>query len=115
VLATLASARRAAAACCTAASASRSSQGGGSGGGPASSGSQQAAAGIRPTAGGPGIVVQGARTQRAGPLAPGTSCCVTFDLLPLQRGWARLPTFVVVAEADGRLLDSVHDVQVLVA
>jgi hypothetical protein len=62
-----------------------------------------------------GIVVQGLRSRRLQPLAAGESVTVSFQLLPVCRGWVRLPTFVVVSEADGRLLDSVHDVAVLVS
>jgi hypothetical protein len=62
----------------------------------------------------PEVVVQGSRSRRVAALAAGQSVDVPFELLPLRCGWLRLPTFVVAAEADGRLLDGVHDVHVLV-
>jgi hypothetical protein len=39
---------------------------------------------------------------------------VDVTLLPLRPGVQRLPAFLVVSEVDGRPLDSVHDVLVLV-
>ena len=62
----------------------------------------------------PEVVVQGSRSRRVPGLAAGQSVDVPFELLPLRCGWLRLPTFVVASEADGRLLDGVHDVHVLV-
>lgn len=41
-------------------------------------------------------------------------CMVQLTLVPLRRGVQRLPALLVVSEADGRPLDSVHDVQLLV-
>lgn len=63
----------------------------------------------------PEVVVQGSRSKRVPALAAGQSVDVPFELLPLRCGWLRLPTFVVASEADGRLLDGVHDVHILVA
>jgi Protein of unknown function (DUF974) len=63
----------------------------------------------------PDVVVQGPRSVRVEELRPGDSVDLSFALLPVRRGWVRLPAFAVVSEADGRLLDSVHDVQVLSA
>jgi hypothetical protein len=60
------------------------------------------------------LVVLGARSVRVPVLAAGQSVTVEFECLPLRRGWVRLPTFVVASEADGRLLDGVHDVHLLV-
>jgi hypothetical protein len=62
----------------------------------------------------PDVAVQGPRIQRLPKLQPGQSASVSFVLLPLRRGWVRLPNFMVVSEVDQRLLDSVRDVQVLV-
>lgn len=62
----------------------------------------------------PEVVVQGSRSRRIPGLPAGQSVDVAFELLPLRCGWLRLPTFVVASEADGRLLDGVHDVHVLV-
>lgn len=62
----------------------------------------------------PEVVVQGSRSRRIPALAAGQSVDVPFELLPLRCGWLRLPTFVVASEADGRLLDGVHDVNILV-
>jgi hypothetical protein len=62
----------------------------------------------------PDVAVQGSRIQRVHKLQPGQTASVSFVLLPLRRGWVRLPTFMVVSEVDGRLLDSVREVQVLV-
>lgn len=62
----------------------------------------------------PEVVVQGSRSRRVPGLPAGQSVDVPFELLPLRRGWLRLPTFVVASEADGRLLDGVHDVHILV-
>jgi hypothetical protein len=59
------------------------------------------------------VVVQGSRSVRIPRLGAGESTEVAFDLLPLHAGWLRLPTFVVASEADGRLLDGVHDVRLL--
>lgn len=62
-----------------------------------------------------GIVVAGPRSLPVPPAAsPGAPCEVQVDLLPLRPGVQRLPAFLVVGEADGRPLDSVHDVQLLV-
>lgn len=76
---------------------------------PGSSGSSSDSSRVHPA-----VAVQGKRSVRLLRLSAGDAVTVDFQLLPLRRGWVRLPTFVVVSEADGRLLDSVHDVQVLV-
>jgi hypothetical protein len=62
----------------------------------------------------PDVAVQGPRIQRLPRLQPGQSASVSFVLLPLRRGWVRLPNVMVVSESDGRLLDSVGEVQMLV-
>jgi len=48
------------------------------------------------------------------PLPAGGLTTVDVTLLPLRPGVQRLPAFLVVSEVDGRPLDSVHDVLVLV-
>jgi hypothetical protein len=67
-----------------------------------------------PDSSSPEVVVQGSRSRRVPGLAAGQSLDVAFELLPLRCGWLRLPTFVVASETDGRLLDGVHDVHILV-
>jgi hypothetical protein len=61
----------------------------------------------------PAVAVLGPRVLRLGELAPGGSRDLEIRLLPLRRGWQRLPAFIVVA-ADGAPCASVHDVSVLV-
>jgi hypothetical protein len=61
----------------------------------------------------PAVTVLGPRVVRLGELPPGSCRDVELQLLPLRRGWQRLPAFVVVA-ADGAPCASVHDVSVLV-
>ncbi len=62
------------------------------------------------------VVVVGPRSVAVPPpTAPGGASLVELQLVALRRGVQRLPAFLVVAERDGRPLDSVHDVQVLVS
>lgn len=87
--------------------------GGATGGGGGSVAGGGGGGGGVPGGPGPGVVVLGPRVAHLGEVAPGSSRCVTVRLLPLQRGWQRLPAFVVVGR-DGSPCASLHDVSVLV-
>jgi hypothetical protein len=63
---------------------------------------------------GPGVVVVGPRVVSLGEVSPGDTVEVPVTLLPLRRGWQRLPAFVVVGR-DGAPCASVHDVSLLVS
>ena len=63
--------------------------------------------------GGAGVAALGSRRASLGCLQPGTSTTVAFDCIALQPGWQVLPPIVLVM--DGKALDSVHDVEVLVS
>ena len=62
-----------------------------------------------------GVAVIGPRVLRVGSLAPGEARDLRVRLLPLRRGWQRLPAFVLVDAASGAPCASVHDLAVLVA
>jgi hypothetical protein len=60
-----------------------------------------------------GVVALGSRKACLGCLRPGTATTVALDCMALQPGWQVLPPIVLVM--DGKALDSVHDVEVLVS
>jgi hypothetical protein len=60
-----------------------------------------------------GVAVVGPRVVKIGDFSAGSSHEVAVRLLPLRRGWQRLPAFVVV-DFEGAPCASMHDVSVLV-
>lgn len=61
-----------------------------------------------------GVVVLGPKVVQLGELQPAEVRLVEVSLLPLRRGWQRLPAFVVV-DSEGAPCSSVHDVSMLIS